>query len=113
MNIHVEGSLLDLTPSVVTYIKEKINPLERMLLNLAQGEEVVVFVKLARVSKHHRHGDVFNASISIKLPGKILRATHAAMNARAAIDMVRETLRSDIARHKSKTLQARRPRRPR
>lgn len=111
MNIHVEGSLLDLTPSVVTYIKQKINPLERMLSNLSRGVEVIAFVNLARVSKHHRHGDVFNASISIQIPGKIFNAKHFAMNARAAIDMVRDTLKSDITRHKAKTLKARRPQR--
>jgi len=102
MNIQIKAKDLDLTPSIKEYIEEKIGSLDKFLEKLEDQGEVLIDVEIARVSKHHKKGDVFYAEANLKLPKKMLRAERKDFDVRAAIDHVRDRLQRDIVKYKDK-----------
>lgn len=102
MRIDVLGNKLDLTPSIKKYIDEKFTPLGKMLSRFEHEGETILFIEIARSTKHHKKGDVFYAEATLKLPGKTLRAEHFDVNIRTSIDMIRGVLREEIKKFKEK-----------
>lgn len=102
MNIQIKAKDLDLTPSIKEYIEEKIGSLDKFLEKLEDQGEVLIDVEIARVSKHHKKGDVFYAEANLKLPKRMLRAERKDFDIRAAIDHVRDRLQRDIVKYKDK-----------
>ena len=74
MKITIESTGLDLTPSIKTYIETKFTPLGKIIKRFEMKGEITAFVEVGRSTKHHKHGDVFRASIDIEVPGKKLFA---------------------------------------
>lgn len=101
MKIDIQGTQLDLTPSVRQYAEEKIGTLERFLRRFEKEGERTVFVELARSTRHHKSGDVFYAEATLELPGTILRAEHKDEDIRSAIDRIRDILKNNIASYKN------------
>jgi len=62
--------------------------------------EIKVEIEIARLTKHHRQGDVFYAEANIHLPRKILRAEHSDWDVRVAIDKVKDKLQQEIKKYK-------------
>ena len=74
-----------------------------MVVILLKAASITLFVEIARTTKHHRHGDVFYAEATLKLPGvPTLRIEEYDADARAAVDRVKDRLKLDIAKHKDR-----------
>ncbi len=62
---------------------------------------VVLRIEVARTTRHHHKGDVFEAEGNLTLPGKILRATENENDIRRAIDILKHTLHLEIKKYKT------------
>jgi ribosomal subunit interface protein len=100
MKINILGNKLDLTPSIKKYIQDKFISLEKMLSRFEKEGEVMLFVEIARSTKHHRKGDVFYAEATLELPQKKLRVEHFDADVRASIDVIKDTLRNELKKYK-------------
>ncbi|MCL4400208.1 ribosome-associated translation inhibitor RaiA [Patescibacteria group bacterium] len=103
MKINIESTGLDLTPSIKTYIEKKLAPLGRIIKRFETKGEITAFVEVGRSTKHHKHGDVFRASIDIEMPGKKLFSENESPDLRTAIDIVKNKIKDDIQKYKDKS----------
>ena len=99
MNIDIKATNLDLTDPLKEYVESKIGSLDKFIQNFDQ-DLIRAQVEVARLTKHHRHGDVLYAEVNLSLPGKMLRATHKAPDIRIAIDKVKDILQREIRKYK-------------
>lgn len=98
-----------MTPSLQTYIDEKLAPLARFIKKFDETGEAEIWLELSRTTRHHGKGEeVFLAAADLRLPGKILRAEEHAEDVRKAIDMVKDTLRLEIEKYKTKFVKPKR-----
>ena len=103
MKINVKATGLDLTPSLKVYIESKIGSLAKFVKRFDMTGEAEVWLEVARTTRHHHKGDVFEAEADIRLPKKILRAVHDDVDIRIAIDKLRSKLRLEIEKYKTRT----------
>lgn len=103
MKINIESTGLDLTPSIKTYIETKLTPLGRIIKRFEAKGEITAFIEVGRSTKHHKHGDVFRASIDIEVPGRKLFAENESPDLRTAIDMVKNKIKDDVQKYKEKS----------
>jgi len=108
MKINIKTIQVDLTPSLKTFIEEKLQPLEKFLMRFEVESEVLAQLDLARTTQHHKHGEVFKASMNLRLGKKALHAEEEAEDARVAIERVRNTMRSEIEKFRGETLKPKR-----
>jgi putative sigma-54 modulation protein len=108
MKIDIKATNLDLTPAIHDYIEDKIGSLAHFLKKFEIKSEIEVFVEIAHITKHHRHGNVLYAEATIPLGKKILRAEHLDWDIRVAIDRVRDKLQQEIKKYKEKKTSVRR-----
>lgn len=102
MKVNIKSTNLDITQSLKAYINKKIKVLEKLVARFDLEGGVEMWLEVARVTKHHRKGDVFRAEADLRLPGKILRASEENIDIRAAIDIVQNKLRGEIMKYKTK-----------
>jgi putative sigma-54 modulation protein len=100
MKINIKATNLDLTPSIVEYIEEKISSVDKFLEKFEGKSEIEVFVEIARTTNHHRKGEVFRAEANMEVPGKVLRADHEDWDVRVAIDKVKDKLQVEAKKYK-------------
>lgn len=108
MKISIKAINLDLTPSIKIYIKEKFDPLQKLIKRFDMENQAEIRLEIVRTTRHHRHGDVFMAAADLRLPRKILRAEETLTDVRSAIDVVRDTLRLEIEKYRERFLKVRR-----
>lgn len=101
MQIDIEATNLELTPILREYIEEKIGRLSKFLTRF-EKDSVHVRVEVARLTRHHRHGNVYHAEANLHFPGGMFRAEHQAESIRIAIDKVKGLLQREIIKHKPK-----------
>ena len=117
MQIQIKATNLALTPAIKEYIEKKIAPLGRFLQKesasaiknkkvLASShrelKDRVIFIEIARTTRHHRHGNIFYAEATLELDKETLRAEHSDYDIRVAIDKVRDKFKKEIIKHKEK-----------
>ncbi|MDO8469505.1 MAG: ribosome-associated translation inhibitor RaiA [bacterium] len=103
MKINITATRLDLTPALKEYVEMKLGGLAKLLKRFEAKGELALFVEIARTTKHHKHGEVFYAEATLKLPGvPTLRIEEYDADARAAVDRVKDRLKLDIAKHKDR-----------
>jgi len=91
----------NLTEALGTYFEKKLASLAKYVKHFEAEGEVSLGLEIFRVTKRHRKGDIFTVAADLRLPKKILRAEVSAGDVRTAIDGVRDTLRIEIAKHKT------------
>ena len=109
MEIIIKGTV-DLTPPLRTYIQKKLAPLVKFIPQFDGTGEAEIRLEVSRTTHHHRKGPVFFAAADLRLPHKILRAEGYAEDIRKAIDQVRDTLRLEIEKYKTRITEPRRGR---
>jgi ribosomal subunit interface protein len=110
MKLNVIGKNLDLTASLKTYAGNKLLPLAKFLKGFEKMGEAFMRLEVARITRRHRRGDVFRAAADLRLPGRVLRAESTSVDARAAVDRVKDELRKEIEKYRTRLLAARRRR---
>ncbi len=91
---------MDLTPSIKEYIEIKIGSLNHFLKRFENQGEIKIEVEIARITNHHRHGEIFYAEANLHMPKKILRAEYSDIDIHAAIDKVKDKLHQEIIKYK-------------
>lgn len=99
MQIDIEATNLELTAPLRTYIEEKLGKLDKFLKRFDQGG-LRIRVEVARMTKHHRHGEVYYAEANLYFPGGMFRAEHSAEDIRVAISKVADKLKREAKEHK-------------
>lgn len=106
MKVDIKATNMELTPSLNTYINEKIGALERFI-NIPMMHEdyqgtspVEAFVEIAKTTKHHKHGNVFKAEINIKVLGELLRTEANEWDMRIAIDEAKHLMERQLSKFK-------------
>lgn len=102
MRIITETVRIEATPALKSYIEEKLGPIGKFVKKFEKQSEAEIFLEISRTTKHHHKGLVFRAEANLKIAGTTLRAEANAEDARAAIDKVKDELKSEISRFKRK-----------
>jgi ribosomal subunit interface protein len=103
MNITIVAKKLDLTPSIKKFTIDKFGTLSRMVSSFEKEGALDCFVEISRATRHHKSGEVFYTEATVRFPGKTLRAEAYDVDARIAIDAVKDILKSEIKKFKEKT----------
>ena len=101
MKVNIKTIQLDLTPSLNVYIEEKLAPLAKFVKWFDETGEAEIWLEVQRLSKHHKKGEVFEASADLRLPKRILRAESTSTDIRAAVDEIKSELSSEIQKYKT------------
>jgi len=108
MKIDIKYTQFHATPDIEEYAIKRIDTLAHFLKSFEKNAEITVFVEIARITKHHRKGDVFYAEAMLEAGGKKMRAVATEPDIRLALDQVKEKLKKEIRRHKDKLVETRR-----
>ncbi len=103
MKINITGNNLELTPALKEYIENHLGTLSK-LLGKYDADAVQAHIVVARTTKHHSHGDVYQAEIYLTIPKKSIAVKADAGDARIAIDVSVDKLKHEIVKHKEQTL---------
>ncbi len=101
MKIDLKTKNFEITPSIKTYLQDKLNAVDKFLPN---DESIFADVELAQTTKHHRKGDIFRAEVNLTMPGRLIRAVAEKWDLRAAIDTVKDELQREITMNKEKNI---------
>lgn len=102
MKIEISSKNIELLPSITEYINEKMGTLGRHVQKFELEGELILRVRIGRITAHHQKGEVFEAVADLVLLGVNLRAEKTSEDMRAAVDMVRDALAQEIEKHKEK-----------
>lgn len=105
MVIRIKTTNLDLTPSLETYIRQKVKVLERILSRFDTHDSLELHLEVGRTTKHHHKGPVFRAEFMLHVPKKVLRAVEESVDVRSAIDIARDELEMQIEKYKTRTVE--------
>jgi putative sigma-54 modulation protein len=102
MTINLRATDMELTPAIRQYAEDKMNSLEKYSADIQQVDIVI-----GLTSAHHQKGDVHMCSVSVQIPGDILKIERSAEDLYKAIDKVRDHLRETLAQRKERMVDAR------
>lgn len=108
MKITIKEKNLKLIPLERSVIEEKISSLDKFVSHI--NTLVEAFVEIALETKHHKKGKIYYAEVSIKLPGKIVRAEAREESIDQAVNMVKDELQLLLKKYKEiKITKSRKP----
>jgi len=101
MKIDLKTKNFEITPSIKTYLQQKLDSLDKFL---PKDESIFADVELAKITKHHQKGDIFKAEVNLMIPGRLIRVVAEKWDLRVAIDVVKDELQREITMNKEKNL---------
>ena len=101
MKINITGNGLELTPALKEYVETHLESLEKFLSKYDPAS-VQAHVVIARTTKHHAHGDVYQAEIRLDIPHKNFISKSEGSDARAIFDEAKDKLKSELIKHKER-----------
>ena len=96
--IHTKN--LELTPSIETFVNQKMDTLAKLFKS--DDQLIEARVEIGKPSKHHQKGPIYYAEINLKMGSKLLRATVEHVDLRTAVDFTRDEIERQIKKFKSK-----------
>lgn len=101
MNIHIKATHITLTPEITEYLDKRIGTLDKLIDEKDLGS-VLCNAELAKITNHHKQGDVFKAEINLRVAGKYFYATGEKETLNAAIDKVKDEIAAELKSYKTK-----------
>jgi ribosomal subunit interface protein len=99
MNIQIYKNNFDLTDSFEQYLRDKFSALDRF-----QSDVTDFKVDLSR-DQHHNKGEVFTVEVHITMPQqRNIMAKESHEDARAAVDLVQDSLARQLKKMKEKDI---------
>jgi len=92
MNIKLKFTNLEPTASLEAYADAKFRMLEKMLIHLDPEGTADLHVELARTTKHHHKGDIYEVKANLHIPGKTFQVSETEEELYAGVDMAKDTL---------------------
>lgn len=100
MKINITGNNLDLTPAIKEYIETHLASLEKLLTKYDEAS-VEAHVVAGRTTKHHLHGDVYQAEIHLNIPHKSFMAKADGSDLRVVFDEAKNKLKRELTDYKN------------
>ncbi len=101
MNIVTKATNLILTPDLQEYLEKKLSSLSK-LVKSGHSEHIETRVELGRTTLHHKKGEVFFAEVNLSIGKHLLRARQETTDIHSAIDEVKDELKTELVKFKSK-----------
>jgi len=101
MRINMTGNDLDLTPALKEYIENHLGLLDKFL-GKYNTNSVQAHVVVARTTRHHNSGDVYQAEIRLNIPSKSFIAKSEGSDVRAIFDEAKDKLKQELIRYKER-----------
>lgn len=95
MKLTIRTKDVELTPDIQKYVDEKIGTLDKYYGRIVDG-----FVELEKSTNHHKSGPIFRAASDLRLPNKVVRAAKNHVDLRAAIDGIKDELKTQLIDYK-------------
>ena len=102
MRIQVKATGFELTPALNQFIEEKFRGLEKFLSDWDENNSVILRIEVSKNTKHHNKGMVWYAEANLNLPQKVLRVEELSEEMHAAIDKLKDRLKTDLLKLKDK-----------
>ena len=103
MKINFQAKNMELTPAIHDYVIKRVTNLGKLLDNLEEKTgEIVVDFTVAKTTNHHKAGEFFQATCSIKTKRGNYFSTEDKEDLYEAIDSVKENLFREISKEKDR-----------
>ncbi len=102
MNIDIVAHDLELTPALKEYINMRLSGVDKFLGRIGEGSDLYMQVEVARITRHHRKGNVFSAKAVFRVLGNDIRAEAEGEDARVVIDVLKDKIADEIKKFKEK-----------
>ena len=93
MKINIKTTNMALTPVISDYVQKKLDMIEK---HIGSGPDVVAQVEVAKVTEHHKQGEIFRAEIHITGGGLDIYTAEETEDIFSSIDKVKDEI---IAQH--------------
>lgn len=104
MKVVVQGLHFRLTPSLRRYVDEKlVRSVQKLLSRLPSFDAVMLDVELAKETRHHKKGEVWNVTANLRMPGKNIWQKTSAEEIHAAVDDLEEILKRELTKVKERS----------
>ena len=97
MNIITQGSHIEITEAIQSYLDKKLEGLSKFL-----NDESQVQADLGKTTNHHKHGDIFKAELNIVHKGEYTRVVAEKDDLYSAIDAVKDEAHDALSSKKDK-----------
>lgn len=102
MRTNIKATKTTLTPSLRSYIEDKlVRPIEK-LLKRDKDEEVILDIEVELTTRHHKKGNIWRAETNLAIGGALLRAEHFGEDPHEAIDLLEEEIIRELKNFKGK-----------
>jgi len=102
MRLEIKATNIELTESIVSYIRDKILSVDKFLSKFEKDKEVIVKVEVGKTTSHHRKGKLFRAEANLALGKTFLRSVSLKEDLYSAITEVKDKLQREIKKYKTK-----------
>ncbi|MBP6944507.1 ribosome-associated translation inhibitor RaiA [Patescibacteria group bacterium] len=97
MTINLIQKGLELTPAIKAYVEEKMQALEKYLVDVDFMD-----VEVGMTTHHHQKGDVFFCKVNVNYLSELLHVEEERADLYEAIDCAKDTLKETILRNKDR-----------
>jgi ribosomal subunit interface protein len=97
MRTTIKATNIEHTNAIDTYIKKRLNELERVLEPKEKSE--LARIELGKLTKHHKSGEIFFSEITFHVKKKDFRATAKGNDLYEAIDKMQAMIVREVKRH--------------
>jgi putative sigma-54 modulation protein len=98
MQIQIQSTKLEMTDAIRDYIQEKVDMLEKFLVNFPI---INCHFEIEKAS-HSHSGEIFRAEMNLNLGGDLLRVEKTEEDMYKAIDKVKDHMEQAIIKYKEK-----------
>lgn len=97
MLININGTGIELTAGLKTFVEEKFGDMDKFFNNIQRAD-----VDVGMRTHHHNKGKIYYAEINVHVPGRDIRVVKESEDLYKAIDKVRDHLKNELKEYKDK-----------
>ena len=97
MNLNINGTGIDLTVGLKTFVEEKFSEMDKFFDNIQRAD-----VDIGMITHHHNKGKIYYAEVNVHVPGRNIRVVKESEDLYKAIDKVRDHLKNELKEYKEK-----------
>lgn len=97
MTINIRHKDIEFTPTIKSYVEEKMNALEKYFDSIRHMD-----VEVGLANHHHQKGNIFECKAVVQIGGDVIKVEKEAEDLYKAIDKVKDHLRVVLIDYKEK-----------
>ena len=102
MKIHLKAAGFEITPSLREFVEKKLMSLGRFVKKFDAEGAIELWVEVAKITEHHRKGNIYYAEANLRMPKKSIRAEEGSPDLHIAVDRLKHVLQLEIEKYKTK-----------